>query len=222
MRENASFVASLFGVGFFQRRRRIRELLKFLELWEARDRLARDISGGMQRRLQLACALVHRPRLLFVDEPTSGLDPVLRQKIWEHLRTLRDQGTSIFVTTQYIDEAENCDQVAVMAEGQVIAVGTPDDLRARALGGEELDIEASVLRREDVVAIWQVPGVQAVHRYGPNVLRVTVDSVSTVLPAVTEALQARGTPLNAVHPYMPGFDEVVMKLVTDHQDGHRP
>src|SRR5260370_9941014 len=91
-RENLSFVASLFGLLWPKRRRRVNEMLKLVDLWEARGRRARQLSGGMQRRLELACALVHDPVLLFVDEPTAGLDPLLRQKIWDEVRRLREIG----------------------------------------------------------------------------------------------------------------------------------
>src|SRR5690606_5464560 len=94
---NALFVGGLYGLGWRKRRRRAREVLRFLELWDARKRLAREISGGMQRRLLLACALLHEPDLLVVDEPTAGLDPLIRSKIWEHLHELREQGVTIFM-----------------------------------------------------------------------------------------------------------------------------
>ncbi|HUZ78367.1 MAG TPA: ABC transporter ATP-binding protein, partial [Chloroflexota bacterium] len=141
--ENARFVASLFGMGWRRRRKRIREVLEFLELWDVRRRLTKQLSGGMQRRLELACALVHEPKLLFVDEPTAGLDPVLRGKIWDLLRSLRDQGVTVFVTTQYIDEIEHCDNVGILDRGRLVAIGTPDSLRSKALGGEVVEVDAS-------------------------------------------------------------------------------
>src|SRR5260370_25442944 len=95
--ENLSFVASLFGLLWPKRGRRVKRLLMLLELWDARSRRARQMSGGMQRRLELACALVHDPSLLFVDEPTAGLDPILRQKIWAEFRRLRDAGCTLLV-----------------------------------------------------------------------------------------------------------------------------
>ncbi len=110
--ENLSFVASLFGLLWPKRGRRVKEMLKVVDLWEARGRRARQLSGGMQRRLELACALVHDPLLLFVDEPTAGLDPMLRQKIWDEFRRLREVGRTLVVTTQYVGEAEYCDEVA--------------------------------------------------------------------------------------------------------------
>ena len=214
--ENVRFVAGLYGVPWLKRGRRVREVLEFLELWDARKRMGRDISGGMQRRLSLACALVHDPVLLFVDEPTAGLDPVLREKIWGLLRRLRDEGRTVFVSTQYIDEAVYCDTVAVMNEGTLAAIGTPEELRRMTIGGEVLDVEAETpFTRDHVVALWQLEGVQQVEPHGPRLLRLTVDDVTTCTPSVTEVLQRRGVEVAAVRPYVPTFDEVFLAIVSD-------
>lgn len=214
--ENARFIAGLYGIGLFRRRRRIREVLQLLELWDARHRLARDISGGMQRRLELACALFHRPSLLFVDEPTAGLDPVLRAKIWSHMRTLCEQGTTVFVTTQYIDEAEFCDTVAVMNKGRLAAYGTPEELRHRAMEGEEVEVEADGVNRREMAALLNLDGVQAVRRGGPGRVVLSVDQASTAMPLITAALQQRGVSVQAIHPRVPSFEEVFMKIVEAH------
>lgn len=211
--ENARFTAGLYGLGWRERRRRIKEVLTFLEIWDARKRRGSAISGGMQRRLSLACALLHRPRVLFVDEPTAGLDPVLRTKIWEHLQDLRDRGTTIILTTQYIDEAVGCDRVAILDRGRIVADGAPDDLRREAASGEALDVEAEQFERGDIAALWQLPSVQRVQWVGQDALRCYVDDVGTATVAITEALHERGTEVRAIRPYLPSFDEVFLKLV---------
>src|SRR4029453_10373948 len=101
--------------------------------WDVRGRRANDLSGGMQRRLELACALVHDPALLFLDEPTAGLDPLLRGRVWEELHRLRAAGRTLLVTTQYLNEAEACDRVALISGGRLIAMASPDDLRREAV-----------------------------------------------------------------------------------------
>ncbi len=140
IRQNLNFVAGLYGLTFFKRRRLVGEALEFVELWEHRRKVAANISGGMQRRLQLAAAIVHEPELLFVDEPTASLDPVLRRKFWDEFKALRDQGCTIFVTTQYVGEAEACDRVGLLSEGKLAAVGTPEELRREAFGGELIEL----------------------------------------------------------------------------------
>ena len=131
--ENLNFVASLYGMGYCRRRKqRWSKVLEFVELSDARDRLGSQLSGGMQRRLELACTLVHDPLLMFADEPTAGIDPVLRGKFWDHFRQLRDQGRTLFVTTQYVGEASLLRLGGGDARGpRCWLVDTPEGLRRR-------------------------------------------------------------------------------------------
>ena len=122
--ENLDFAASVYGMSWFGRGKRLRRVLDLVELWDARKKPAAQLSGGMQRRLQLACTLVHNPEVIFLDEPTAGIDPVLRARFWEHFRELRDAGRTLIVTTQYVTEAEYCDRVLVLKDGQHVAEGT--------------------------------------------------------------------------------------------------
>jgi ABC-2 type transport system ATP-binding protein len=129
---NLSFVASMYGVPLRGRRRRLRDILDFVDLHGQRRTLFVKASGGMQRRVALAATLVHDPEIVFLDEPTAGVDPILRERFWERFRELRDEGRTLVVCTQLVSEAACCDQVAVMADGRLIAVDTPDGLRQRA------------------------------------------------------------------------------------------
>ncbi len=145
-RENVDFVASLFGMLWRTRHRRTREVLELVDLWDVRGRRAGALSGGMQRRLELACAMVHSPALLFLDEPTAGIDPLLRGRIWEELHRLRDAGRTLLVTTQYVGEAESCDTVALISGGRLIALAPPEELRRLAVGGDRVEV-VTVRRR---------------------------------------------------------------------------
>jgi ABC-2 type transport system ATP-binding protein len=209
--ENLSFVASLFGLLWPKRGRRVNEMLKVVDLWEARGRRARQLSGGMQRRLELACALVHDPLLLFVDEPTAGLDPMLRQKIWDEFRRLREVGRTLVVTTQYVGEAEYCDEVAVLAHGRLIALAAPEDLRRMALGGEVLEIETR--QPFDAAMLAQVPGVREVRQNAPRHFLIITDDAGEATPRVLQAIQAAGVEVLSSSEYRPSFDEVFAELV---------
>src|SRR6202035_1643736 len=178
--ENLSFVASLFGLLWPKRGRRVKEMLKLVDLWEARGRRARQLSGGMQRRLELACALVHDPILLFVDEPPAGLDPMLRQKVWTEFRRLREVGRTLVVTTQYVGEAEYCDTVAVLARGRLIALAAPDELRRMALGGEVIEIQTG--RAFDASTLEGLPGVRSVRQNTPRHFLVVADDAGVATP----------------------------------------
>jgi ABC-2 type transport system ATP-binding protein len=210
-RENVDFVASLFGLLLWRRRRRVQEVLKLVQLWDARGTRAGRLSGGMQRRLELACALVHGPTLLILDEPTAGIDPILRVTVWEELHRLRDAGQTLLVTTQYVHEAEECDQVALIAHGRLIALAPPDELRRSATGGDVIEIETTDLF--DGSNLESLPGVLAIRQLDGRRLRVTVDNAATKLPAVVDAVGVAGGNVASAREVRLTFDEVFAELV---------
>ena len=134
--ENLLIFAKLYDIPRRERESRLREALHFMGLGDAADKLVREYSGGMIRRLEIAQSTLHRPRVLFLDEPTVGLDPLARQAVWEHVEDLRDNyGTTIFLTTHYMEEADNlCSRVAIMHAGKVVVIGTPEELK-NSIGG---------------------------------------------------------------------------------------
>jgi ABC-2 type transport system ATP-binding protein len=120
----------LFGLSAAEADEKARELLALVELEDAADRVTKGYSGGMQRRLDLAAALVHEPRVLFLDEPTTGLDPASRLTVWEELRRINGRGTTVFLTTQYLEEADQlCDRIAIIVDGRIVRAGTPNELK---------------------------------------------------------------------------------------------
>ena len=209
--ENLDFVASLFGLFPPRRRRRMHEVMALLQLWDARRQLAGRVSGGQQRRLQLACALVHEPDLLFLDEPTTGLDPLLRETVWEALRGLRDRGRTMLVTTQYVADAEMCDVVALISDGRLVAVGTPAELRRLALGGEVLEVHTA-----DVLDVDRLPSTEHlgdISQTGPRAFRVVTDDAAVATPLVVAMVQAAGASIDSLDQAQPSFDDVFARLV---------
>jgi len=143
--ENLEFYAGVYEIPLAEEKSRIYEVLQMAGL-EARSRtLVRDLSGGWRQRLALGCALLHKPKLLFLDEPTSGVDPVARREFWDLIYQLASQGTTIFVTTHYMDEAEHCTRVGFMYRGKLLAYDTPHALKAAYLHGEAWDLAATPL-----------------------------------------------------------------------------
>jgi ABC-2 type transport system ATP-binding protein len=130
-RELLVLQARLFGVSPREAAARAGELLQLVELEEAADRMIKGYSGGMKRRLDLASALVHQPEVLFLDEPTTGLDPASRLTVWDEVRRINERGTTVFLTTQYLEEADRlCDRLAIIDDGQIVREGTPERLKA--------------------------------------------------------------------------------------------
>jgi ABC-2 type transport system ATP-binding protein len=209
--ENVGFVAALYGIGPFRRGRRIKRALEVVDLLDARHTLARDLSGGMQRRLELACALVHDPEVLFVDEPTAGIDPLLRQSIWDELRRLRDEGRTLVVTTQYVSEAEYCDRVALIVDGELVALDAPEQLRQMVFGGDVLEVTTD--RAVDPDQLTRLDGVENVTQPGPRTLVVTVTDAGSLTPRIVEALRTQGVTVTGAAEHQPTFDEVFTALV---------
>jgi ABC-2 type transport system ATP-binding protein len=126
--ENIEFIAKIHNITEFEERRN--ELLEFTRLIKFRDRLADKLSGGMKQKLALACSLIHKPEILLLDEPTTGVDPVSRRDFWKILSQLQNEGITIFMTTPYLDEAERCNRVALMNEGELISIDTPQNIKS--------------------------------------------------------------------------------------------
>lgn len=212
--ENVNFVAALFGIPPWRRGARVEEVLRLVDLWDARNRRASRMSGGMQRRLELASSMVHQPSLLILDEPTAGIDPILRTSIWQEIDRLRSTGVTILVTTQYVAEAEYCDSVALISGGELVALATPGDLRKMALGGDVIEI--ATRDPIDVQRLPQIAGVVSVRQTGPRSLLVVADEAGTANPRVNDAIDTTGNAIEFSREYRPSFDEVFTALVTSH------
>lgn len=157
--ENMEFHGVLYGVPTQKRRQRIKQLLTFVELWDRKDSLVKEFSGGMKRRLEIARGLLHHPKVIFLDEPTLGLDPQTRNHMWDYLKNLNEtEGTTVFFTTHYMQEAERVAQrIAVIDHGKIVAQGTPEEIKKEA-GASDLEeafikLTGRAIRAEDAGGI---------------------------------------------------------------------
>ena len=205
-RENLEFHAFIYSVPGGERARRIDEMLALLQLTERAGSQVKTYSGGMKRRLEIARGMLHQPEILFLDEPTLGLDPQTRQSIWIHLKELRaTKGITIFMTTHYMDEAEYCDRIAIIDRGKIVALGTPDELKAR-VGGDVVTITSS-RADEAAVEIKELLGVVPVRDNGS--LRMEVPDAKVFVPRLVRELKA---PVDTVTLRRPSLDDVFLKL----------
>ena len=211
---NLNFIASVYGLSLWHRRRHLLGLLELVDLAEHRHKRLAECSGGMQRRLTLAATLVHRPELLYLDEPTAGVDPILRERFWEHFRSLRDGGHTIVVPTQYVGEAVSCDVVAVMAAGRIITVQRPDTLARFAYGGDPLSVDLgdAWLSGPQLASLRQQPFVRSARRTDEG-LTVAVDDGAADVGRLQQFFAAAGIDAKQVAPLEPTFDEMFVLIV---------
>jgi ABC-2 type transport system ATP-binding protein len=212
--ENLNFVASFYGVNPF-RRGHLRKLLDFVELRSDSNKRAGQLSGGMQRRLSLAATLAHNPQLLFLDEPTAGIDPLLRRKFWDYFKELKEQGHTLFITTQYVGEAAYCDLVGVMYEGKLLMVDTPENLRRRAFGGDVVSIHTTEgIRYANRQQIEDLPFVRGkVKVISDQEIDAVVDDASTAIPLLMDNLNSQRLNTETIEQKPVPFDDVFVKLI---------
>jgi ABC-2 type transport system ATP-binding protein len=220
-RELIRLQATLQGLPGAEGKRRADGLLERVDLVDAADRRVGTYSGGMRRRLDLAAALVHEPRVLFLDEPTTGLDPVSRKTIWEEVRALNDEGTTVFLTTQYLEEADQlADNVAIIDRGRIVAEGTPDSLKTE-MGDPHIQLqlaEGSIAEAEEVCARI---GKLLPPKDGRTVL-VEVANGAADIPRVVRALDEAGIAVGALELVRPTLDDVFVAKTGHHLEKQVP
>ncbi len=208
VRENLDFMATVQGLSVRDARARVDDLLTQYHLADRSKQLAGTMSGGQKQRLALACAVVHQPELLFLDEPTSAVDPESRRDFWEKLFELADGGTTILVSTHYMDEAERCHRLAILDLGTLVADGTPAELSAE-LAGRTLRVTTSAPRRVRT-QLQSLPGVLSVAQIGTE-LRVLTQPDSGQLDGQLDALRNALSGVDAeasVEPVEPSLEDV--------------
>src|SRR5581483_1880852 len=212
-RENLILQGRLYGLDTARVRERAATLIAALELDAFADRMAGTYSGGQRRRLDLALGLVHQPPLLFLDEPTTGLDPQSRARLWDEVRRLRSTGTTIFITTHYLDEADAlCDRLAIIDGGQIVAEGTPDALK-RQVAGDVVTIglqsqNGAVHKSEELLKSQEF--VREVEPAGDG-LRLYVERGEEALPSILRLLDGAGLHLSSISLARPSLDDVFLR-----------
>ncbi len=204
------FQGRLYGLSVSAAQKRAAELIDMLELEGAADRKVGTYSGGQKRRLDIGLGLVHNPQLLFLDEPTTGLDPQSRARVWEEVRKMHDRGTTVFLTTHYLDEADAlCDRVAIIDYGRIVAEGTPEELK-RAIAG---DVVTFTVAGEPQVALNLVKDQQFVRESSveDGAIHLYVDRGEVAMPAILRLLDGAGLQLMTVELHRPSLDDVFLR-----------
>ena len=209
-RNELMFQARLYGASAAAARKRAAELLAVLDLESCADRVAGSYSGGQRRRLDIGLGLVHRPPLLFLDEPTTGLDPQSRARLWDEVRRLRDGGTTIFLTTHYLEEADAlCNRLAIIDHGKIVAEGTPDELK-RQIAGDVVTLGVSGDQQAALALLAEQPFVRD-SGIEQGLLRLYVERGETAMPAILRLLDGAGLELQTITLTRPSLDDVFLR-----------
>ncbi len=209
--ENLRFFGGIYGVCPGAINERIRFAVDMAGLQGRETSLVSTLAGGWKQRLALGCAILHKPDVLFLDEPTSGVDPSSRRRFWTLIHELSAGGVSVLVSTHYMDEAEYCMRIAMMAAGRLVALGTPRELRQQSIGGELLELEcANIGAAMDLVA--KIPGVHDVAVFG-DALHLLVDDGAETARAACALLAEHGLPGASARQIAPSMEDMFVHLV---------
>jgi ABC-2 type transport system ATP-binding protein len=211
VRENLSFFGGIYRVPRAELQERMRFVIDMAGLAGREDALVATLAGGWKQRLALGCAILHRPPILFLDEPTSGVDPASRRRFWDLIHGLADEGVSVLVSTHYMDEAEYCNEIALLNQGRIVEQGSPSKLRATALGGELLLVECDRVGAA-IELLPQAPGVRDVAAFG-NALHVLVDDSEKGRAELPKYLAAHRIEARRIVAIEPTLEDVFVQLV---------
>jgi ABC-2 type transport system ATP-binding protein len=209
--ENLRFFAGIYNVRGAQRSTRMAWAIDMAGLRGREHLMTSDLAGGWRQRLALGCAVLHEPPILFLDEPTSGVDPASRRNFWEMIGELASRGITVFVTTHYMDEAEHCDQLALIYGGKVVATGSPATLKHRYMSGVLLEVESSDLMGA-FSALKQAPALSSVALFG-NALHIVADDEADARTAVEARLRSAGIAVQRLERIEPSLEDAFVSIV---------
>jgi drug efflux transport system ATP-binding protein len=216
--QNLDFYGGIYGVPERHQAERKRWALDMAGLTGREGHLTRDLAAGWRQRLALASAVLHEPRILFLDEPTSGVDPISRRAFWDLIHAMARKGVTVFVTTHYMDEAEYCQRLALLHQGRIAALGTPDELRRTRLDIQLLEVTVD-RPVEGLDCLGREPGVREVALFGTT-LHVTVTDATAAIPRVRAALEGAGLRVGGIEAIAPTLEDVFVALI-ESQDSVR-
>ncbi len=206
--ENIEFFAEIRQIADYCKRRD--QLLEFTRLSPFRDRLADNLSGGMRQKLALACTLIHTPEIVFLDEPTVGVDPVSRREFWLILAELQRQGTTIFMTTPYLDEAERCTRIALMNNGGIMTCDTPAALR-NSMQGSVVELVASDTRKAHAV-LRDLSHARELQAFGDRI-NIVVDDADSAIRQIKQSIETAGIGIESLRTVSPSIENVFISMI---------
>jgi ABC-2 type transport system ATP-binding protein len=216
--ENVEFYSGIYKLSKSEKKERMEMVIKQAGIEDFRRSLTRELSGGWKQRLALGCAILHRPKMIFLDEPTSGVDPITRANFWSIIKEMASSGVTVFVTTHYMDEAENCNRMTLIYKGTIIALGTPEEMKTEVMKDEILDI--SVPDAEEWIGrLKDTTGVKDAALFSTSVHVVVEDSRSAV-PAIESLFKKNGAKKYVVRKIKPSLEDVFVSSIEKYDREH--
>lgn len=212
--ENINFYAGIYKLSKKDREERKEEIIKLADIAPLRHSLTKTLSGGWKQRLALGCSLIHKPNIIFLDEPTSGVDPITRNNFWGIIKSLAGKGVTVFVTTHYMDEAENCDRMTLIYKGSIIAMGTPEEMKTKFMKNDVIQIIAPGAE-EWIDKIASVKGVKEAALFGSAIHAVTPDS-RIAAPLIKDMLRKEGCEDCKIRKIKATLEDVFVSLIEDY------
>ena len=209
--ENIDFYSGIYRIPKEDKKTRKDWVIKMSGLEEHRSSLTAILPGGWRQRLALGCALLHKPPVIFLDEPTSGVDPISRRNFWDLIYQLAAEGVTVFVTTHYMDEAEYCDRLAMIYRGELVAIGTPDELKIRYMNADILNLECP----DPFKMLQVVTGISVIKEaalFGRG-LHLTVEDSQAAIPVIVTALQAKKADYTRLEKIRPSLEDVFVAII---------
>ena len=212
--ENINFYSGIYKIPHQEKKERFQATIRTAGLEGMESALTSTLAGGWKQRLALWCALLHKPRIIFLDEPTSGVDPLTRANFWAVIKELAGQGVTVFVTTHYMDEAENCNRMVLIYHGTIIAQGSPEEMKTKCMKDEVLEI--TLVNSQDWLAkIGKIEGVKEAALFGANIHAVVHDS-SKAMPAIKEYLSKENAGDFNVSKILPSLEDVFVSSIEEY------
>jgi ABC-2 type transport system ATP-binding protein len=216
--ENINFYGNLYSLPAASLRERKQWVLKMAGLSGKENTRASELAGGWKQRLALGCTIIHGPEVVFLDEPTSGVDPLSRRAFWELIQEMSSRGTTIFITTHYMDEAEHCHRLGLMYQGQLIALGSPHQLKTEQVKGELLEVASSDYARS-LALISADARYQQVSLFG-STIHVVVDEASAASPQIKQLLESGGVTVHSINDIPFSMEDVFISLMEAQEMSH--
>lgn len=214
--ENINFYSGIYKIPQSEKKSRLRETLRMANLEGMEGRLTSTLAGGWKQRLALGCALLHKPKIIFLDEPTSGVDPITRANFWGVIKDLSSQGVTVFVTTHYMDEAENCNRMVLIYRGTIIAIGTPQEMKTQNMKNEVLEIILPAAQ-DWLQRIAKIEGVKDAALFGANIHAVVYDSAKAIL-LINDFLQKANLSGCSVNKILPSLEDVFVSSIENYDN----